>query len=235
MPDDPIEEALRDVPLEIGNTVFRTPLSDVWNAETLETLYGNNLHYCASLGGWFLWIIYLANQISDNCLQIASPIQAIAADVRRVGQKWLIPLVLQVAMGQREKLLVFGNDYPTPDGTCIRDYIHVDDLAQAHLLAIGVTEPGRGAVYNVGTGTGNSVLEVIGVCEAAVGSRIPYEIVDRRPGDAPALVADPNRIMSKLGWKPQFTEIRQIAQTAWQWHKRYPEGYRTKEAKLAAR
>ena len=130
---------------------------------------------------------------------------------------------------------MFGNDYPTPDGTCIRDYIHVDDLAQAHLLAIGVTEPGRGAVYNIGTGTGNSVLEVIAACESAVGSRIPYEIVDRRPGDAPALVADPNRSMSKLGWKPHFTEIQTIAQTAWQWHKRYPQGYRSKETKLAAR
>lgn len=147
----------------------------------------------------------------------------------------LIPLVLQVAMGQREKLLVFGNDYPTPDGTCIRDYIHVDDLAQAHLLAIGVTEPGRGAVYNIGTGTGNSVLEVIAACESAVGSRIPYEIVDRRPGDAPALVADPTRIMSELGWKPRFTEIQAIVQTAWQWHKRYPQGFRSKETKLAAR
>lgn len=146
----------------------------------------------------------------------------------------LIPLVLQVALGQREKLLVFGSDYPTSDGTCIRDYVHVDDLAQAHLLALDATEPGRGDVFNVGTGTGNSVLEVIQACESAVGRGIPYEVVGRRPGDASALVADPQKIASKLGWKPRFTEIEEIAETAWRWHEQFPQGYRSKETKVAA-
>ena len=146
----------------------------------------------------------------------------------------LIPLVLEVALKQREKLLVFGNDYPTPDGTCIRDYVHVEDLAQAHLLAIDATELGRGDVFNVGTGKGNSVLEVIKACESAVGCSIPYEVVGRRPGDAPALVADPTKIISELGWTPRFTEIREIAETAWRWHEQFPQGYRSKKSKVAA-
>jgi len=139
----------------------------------------------------------------------------------------LIPLILQVAHGQLQKLQVFGDDYSTPDGTCIRDYVHVDDLAEAHRLAIGVTKPGDGRVYNVGTGTGHSVLDVISACESVLGTRIPQEVVKRRPGDATALVADPQKLMTELDWRPRYPDIRKIVETAWRWHEHHPDGYKT--------
>jgi UDP-glucose 4-epimerase len=145
----------------------------------------------------------------------------------------LIPLTLQVPLGQRKKLLVFGNDYPTPDGTCIRDYVHVDDLAQAHRLAIQATTPATAEVYNIGTGTGSSVLEVIRACESVSGTMIPFDVVDRRPGDPPALVASPTKLITKLGWKPRYTDIRETVKTAWRWHRSHPHGYRTAVAAAA--
>jgi UDP-glucose 4-epimerase len=137
----------------------------------------------------------------------------------------LIPLVLKHALGRRPELVVFGTDYPTPDGTCIRDYVHVDDLAQAHLLAIQATTPSTAEVFNVGTGAGSSVLEVIRACEAVVGRKLPYRVVARRPGDAPALYADATKLMTKLGWKPRHRDIRAVVASAWNWHETHPDGY----------
>lgn len=137
----------------------------------------------------------------------------------------LIPLVLQVALGQRDQINVFGTDYPTPDGTCIRDYVHVQDLASAHLLAIEATEPGTGEVFNIGTGQGHSVLEVIQACEAVTGKPIAQHLTDRRPGDPPQLVADPNKLKTALSWAPVYPDIKQIIETAWAWHSAHPYGY----------
>ncbi len=137
----------------------------------------------------------------------------------------LIPLVLQVALGQRERLVVFGSDYPTPDGTCIRDYVHTVDLAQAHQLAIDATTPSTAEIYNVGTGKGSSVLEIIQACEAVTGKKIPYVVAARRPGDPPALVAAPEKLKRQLGWLPRYTNIHDTVKTAWQWHQRHPNGY----------
>lgn len=137
----------------------------------------------------------------------------------------LIPLVLQVPLGQRERLKVFGTDYPTPDGTCIRDYIHIEDLASAHLLAIQATNETTAEVFNVGTGNGCSVLEIIAACEKVTGRSIPYDVVARRPGDPPALVADPKKLMERLNWKPKYTNIADTIETAWRWHRSNPEGY----------
>jgi UDP-glucose 4-epimerase len=142
----------------------------------------------------------------------------------------LIPLVLQVPLGQRQKLMVFGNDYPTPDGTCIRDYVHVDDLAQAHRLAIEATTPQSREVFNIGTGTGSSVFEVIRAAEQVTSTQIPYDVVARRPGDPPALVASPKKLVEKLGWKPIYTNIVKIVESAWKWHESHPQGYRTQAA-----
>jgi UDP-glucose 4-epimerase len=139
----------------------------------------------------------------------------------------LIPLVLRVPLGQSDKILLFGDDYPTPDGTCIRDYVHVDDLASAHMLAIAATTDQTAEVYNIGTGTGNSVLEVLRACEEVTGQSIPREVVPRRPGDAPALVADPRKLKSRLGWQPRYPEIGAIIATAWKWHASHPRGYAT--------
>jgi UDP-glucose 4-epimerase len=137
----------------------------------------------------------------------------------------LIPIILQVAMGQRESITVFGNDYPTPDGTCIRDYIHVDDLATAHRLALEKLEPGSGLKLNLGTGKGCSVREIIDACRRVTGHPIPEVIGERRPGDPAELVADSSLAQRTLGWTPQYTDVEQIIRTAWNWHQNHPQGY----------
>lgn len=137
----------------------------------------------------------------------------------------LIPLVLQVPLGKREKIRVFGNDYDTPDGTCIRDYVHVDDLADAHRRGLEAVTPGKGAVYNIGTGTGHSVLEVIAVAEEVTGQQIAQERVGRRAGDTARLVAGAQRLRTALQWHPQHKHLKEIIATAWNWQCRYPDGY----------
>lgn len=137
----------------------------------------------------------------------------------------LIPLVLEVPLGRRAHIKVFGDDYPTEDGTCIRDYIHIDDLASAHLLAIEATSPATREVFNVGTGTGCSVFEIIEACRKVVGQDIAYEVADRRPGDPPALVADPAKLKTALSWEPKYQSIEETIATAWNWHRENPDGY----------
>lgn len=137
----------------------------------------------------------------------------------------LIPLVLEVPLGKRKEILIFGDDYPTPDGTCIRDYVHIDDLASAHRLAIEATTPETQEVFNIGTGNGQSVLEIIEACEKVVGTSIARRIVARRPGDPPRLVANPTKLKAQLGWQPNYLSIEDTIRTAWQWHQKNPEGY----------
>ncbi len=140
----------------------------------------------------------------------------------------LIPLVLQVALGQREKISVFGADYPTPDGTCVRDYIHVADLASAHLLALealGTVHGGQPLIYNLGNGRGFSVREVIAAARRVTGHAIPHEDAPRRPGDPAVLVASSEKIRSELGWQPQHPELEAIIASAWEWKRRHPHGY----------
>jgi UDP-glucose-4-epimerase GalE len=143
----------------------------------------------------------------------------------RRSESHLIPLTLAVAVGRREKLLIFGGDYDTKDGTCVRDYVHTDDLAQAHQLAVERLEPGMGRAYNLGIGAGFTVLEVLRACEEAVGAPIRHEVVQRRPGDPAVLIASPERIIAELGWAPKYTNIRDIVATAWRWHSTHPDGY----------
>jgi UDP-glucose-4-epimerase GalE len=137
----------------------------------------------------------------------------------------LIPLVLQAALGQRPAIEIFGTDYPTPDGTCIRDYIHVDDLAEAHLLALERLQPGQGLQYNLGTGRGYSVREVIRIAEQVSGKPVPVKEGARRAGDPPALVASSAEIQRELGWQPRYPELPAIMETAWRWHRSHPRGY----------
>ncbi|MFH1746991.1 MAG: UDP-glucose 4-epimerase GalE [Planctomycetota bacterium] len=137
----------------------------------------------------------------------------------------LIPLVLQVALGQRERIYILGSDYPTPDGTCIRDYIHVEDLAEAHLLAIENVEEGQLEAYNVGTGSGFSVREVIEAARVITGHDIPAKETSRRPGDPPVLYADSDKLRERFGWQPRYRNIKTIVQTAWGWHRANPNGY----------
>ncbi len=134
----------------------------------------------------------------------------------------LIPNVLQVALGRKPRCEIYGADYPTPDGTCIRDYIHILDLAQAHILGLA---PGRQGFYNLGNGDGYSVREVIRTCEQVTGKAIPTIEQPRRPGDPPRLVASAEKAIRELGWKPQYPRLEDIVATAWAWHQRHPEGY----------
>ncbi len=136
----------------------------------------------------------------------------------------LIPNVLRAALGRNPAVRIFGTDYPTPDGTCIRDYVHIEDLAAAHLLALHENIDGP---YNLGYGTGASVRQVIESARRITGSEIPCEDAPRREGDPPALVAAGEKALKVLGWKPQFTELDAIIESAWRWIRQYPEGYRT--------
>jgi len=138
----------------------------------------------------------------------------------------LIPLVLQTALGRRETIHIFGNDYPTKDGTCIRDYIHIDDLAQAHLLAMEqIFDYKSGEMYNLGNGDGHSVKSVIEVAREITGKPISYKFVGRRSGDPAILVSSSQKAISELGWKPAYPDLHAIIETAWRWHKRHPDGY----------
>ncbi len=137
----------------------------------------------------------------------------------------LIPIILQVALGQRDRLTIFGDDYPTPDGTCIRDYIHVIDLAEAHILALEALADGQSRKYNLGNGKGYSIMEVLQTARDITGHPIPAKVGARRPGDPATLIADSTRIMQELGWHPEFGSLHQIIETAWNWHRTHPNGY----------
>lgn len=138
----------------------------------------------------------------------------------------LIPVILQVPGGQREKISIFGDDYPTPDGTCIRDYIHVCDLAQAHILALDyLLSSGENNVFNLGNGVGFSVKEVIEEARKVTGHAIPTEVLPRRAGDPAQLIASSEKAKTLLGWKPEFEDLHTIIQTAWDWHKTHPRGF----------
>jgi UDP-glucose 4-epimerase len=137
----------------------------------------------------------------------------------------LIPLVLRIPLGQREAALIYGSDYPTPDGTCIRDYIHIADLVSAHLLALDELEERDRLIYNLGSGNGYSVREVIETARQVTGHPIPVKELPRRPGDSARLVASSERIRSELGWKPEHDNLREMIASAWAWHKSHPDGY----------
>jgi UDP-glucose 4-epimerase len=137
----------------------------------------------------------------------------------------LIPRVLQIALGQAESATIYGTDYPTPDGTCIRDYIHIADLISAHLLALGALDSRDKMIYNVGSGNGFSVREVIETARSVTGHAIPAIEAPRRPGDSARLVASPQKIINELGWNPKYTNMQDILSSAWEWHKSHPNGY----------
>ncbi len=134
----------------------------------------------------------------------------------------LIPNIFEVPLGRARHCEIFGTDYPTPDGTCIRDYVHIIDIAQAHILAL---QSGKQGFYNLGNGDGYSVQQVINACEKIVGGSIPVVVKPRRPGDSPKLVAAAEKAMRELGWKPQYPKLDQIISDAWRWHQAHPTGY----------
>jgi len=137
----------------------------------------------------------------------------------------LVPNVLRVALGQARRVQVFGTSHPTPDGTCIRDYVHVDDLADAHVRALPAAEPGVVRFYNCGTGRGASVREVIDACRRVTGHAIPTEDCPPRAGDVPVLFADASRLHRELGWRPTYEDVDRIIASAWEWHRTHPNGF----------
>ncbi|MCX7950789.1 MAG: UDP-glucose 4-epimerase GalE [Clostridiales bacterium] len=141
----------------------------------------------------------------------------------------LIPLVLQTCLGKRDSIKIFGDDYNTKDGTCIRDYIHVNDLAEAHILALEALYNGKDStVYNLGNGNGFTVKEIIEAAEEVTGINIKKEVVERRAGDPAVLIASSDKIRRELNWNPKYTDIKKIIETAWRWHKNHPNGYNDK-------
>ncbi len=137
----------------------------------------------------------------------------------------LIPVLLQVALGKREKAFIFGDDYPTPDGTCIRDYVHVEDLVDAHVTVMNALEPGDKRFYNLGIGNGMSVKEIVDAVKKVTGIDFTVEIGDRRPGDPPSLYADPSKIKAELGWEASIKDVERMVADAWAWFQKMPQGY----------
>jgi len=137
----------------------------------------------------------------------------------------LIPLTIKAALGKCSDVKIYGTDYPTPDGTCIRDYIHIEDLCRAHLLALNKLQEATELIYNLGNGKGSSVREVIETVRKVSGRNFKAKETERRPGDPPILTSDATKANTELGWKVQYPELEKIVETAWEWHKQYPDGY----------
>ncbi len=143
----------------------------------------------------------------------------------RDKESHIIPLLLEVALGKRGHFSIFGSDYPTPDGTCVRDYIHVEDIAQAHILALEALDEIRSDAFNIGIGAGSSNRQVVEAVRHSTGHPIPTNEAHRRPGDPPTLIATADRIRATLGWEPKYSELQSMVDSAWAWRKKHPEGY----------
>jgi len=192
-------------------------------------VYGETKLMIERMLGWYHRVAglrYAALRYFNACGAMLAPDGTPIRGEAHVPETHLIPLTLQVPLGQRDAIQIYGTDYNTPDGTCIRDYVHVEDLASAHVLALEALADGRGAmIYNLGNGRGYSVREVIDVAREVTGVDFPAIEAPRRPGDADRLVASSERIGRELGWEPRFADLKQIIETAWAWHTAHPNGY----------
>ncbi|RDU36966.1 UDP-glucose 4-epimerase GalE [Neobacillus piezotolerans] len=172
-------------------------------------------------------IAYGMNYVSLRYFNVAGARQSGAIGEDHQPETHLIPLILQVPLGQREFISIFGDDYDTEDGTCIRDYIHVEDLIDAHILALRYLQNGGGSeIINLGSGQGFSVKEMIEAARKVTGHKIPAKVVPRRSGDPSRLIASSEKAKKVLGWNPERTSVEQILADAWQWHRNHPEGYK---------
>ncbi len=202
-PSVPITEDMPQVPI---NPYGRTKLAIEWALQDSAAAWG--------LGSTALRYFNAAGAAADG---------TIGEDHH--PEPHLIPLVLRVALGQLGEIKVFGDDYPTRDGTCIRDYVHVEDLSAVHRTAIETQQEGAFRFYNVGTGSGVSVKEIIEVARQVTGRQIPASPAPRRAGDPPELYADPTKAMTELSWQPRYADIRRTIESAWIWHSTHPEGF----------
>ncbi|HET9418005.1 MAG TPA: UDP-glucose 4-epimerase GalE [Chthoniobacterales bacterium] len=196
----------------------RLPLDEMLPQRPINP-YGESKLVFEKILRWYREIHGL-NSVSLRYFNAAGASEKFGEDHRE--ETHLIPNVLKVALGQKPRVEVFGTDYDTPDGTCIRDYIHIIDLARAHILAL---QSAKSEFYNLGTGGGSSVREVINCCRKITGRKIDIVEKPRRPGDPPRLIASSDKIKRELGWKPQFQSLEAIVESAWKWHQRFPRGY----------
>lgn len=198
----------------------RMPI-DEWERIVPGSPYGESKHILERMLTWL-------DRIYDFRYAALRYFNAAGASVQRgedhSPELHLIPIVLGVALGKRDHVTIFGDDYPTRDGTCVRDYIHVIDLAQAHILALRALDQGS-RVYNLGNGQGFTVKEVIETAREITGHPIPAEIGPRRPGDPAVLIASSEKIRRELGWEPEYPDLRDIMESAWKWHQAHPAGY----------
>jgi UDP-glucose-4-epimerase GalE len=204
-PSVPITE---DMPKNPINPYGRTKLAIEWALQDSAVAWG--------LGATALRYFNAAGAASDG---------SVGEDHH--PESHLIPRVLQVALGQNDSVKVFGEDYPTRDGSCVRDYIHVEDLSEVHLRAVETQAEGLFTGYNVGTGVGVTVKELIAAAREVTGHPIPAELTPRREGDPPELYADASKAAAELGWQARFTDIRRTLETAWKWHRSHPRGFAT--------
>ena len=196
----------------------RLPIEETTPARPINP-YGESKLAFEKILQWYDRIHGL-NSVSLRYFNAAGATENFGEDHRQ--ETHLIPNVLKVALGRKLNVEIYGTDYETPDGTCIRDYIHIVDLARAHILALGA--PGS-AFYNLGTGGGSSVREVIGACVKITRREIATIEKPRRPGDPPRLIASSEKIKKELGWRPQFQSLEAIIESAWKWHEKFPNGY----------
>lgn len=187
-----------------------------------ESVYGESKHLVERMLHWLARTAGLG-YVSLRYFNAAGASERFGEDHR--PETHLIPLVLQAAAGLREAIDIYGTDYPTSDGTAVRDYVHVLDLADAHVLALEALAPGEERRYNLGNGAGFSVREVIEVVAEVTGRDVPARAAPRRAGDPPRLVADARRIRQELGWAPRHADLRDIVASAWSWQRRHPDGY----------
>ena len=202
-------------------TPERTPIEET-DALRPTNAYGESKLLVEQMLAWF----HRVHGLRYSCLRYFNAAGA-AGDLGEdhVPESHLIPLTLQVALGKREYISIFGTDYPTPDGTCIRDYVHVSDLASAHIVVLDALRERDKLIYNLGTGRGFSVRDVIETARRVTGHPIPTREVPRRPGDPAVLVAGSDSIKRDLRWQPQFSELEPIVRSAWDWRLKHPEGY----------
>jgi UDP-glucose 4-epimerase len=205
----------------VYGTPDRTPIEETDPLRPTNA-YGESKLLVEQMLAWFQRI----HGLRYSCLRYFNAAGA-AGDLGEdhVPESHLIPLTLQVAFGKREYISIFGTDYPTPDGTCVRDYIHVSDLASAHILVLDALRQRDKLIYNLGTGRGFSVREVVETVRRVTGHPIPAREVARRDGDPAVLVAGSGSIKHDLGWRPQFPELESIVRSAWEWRRKFPAGY----------
>ena len=205
-------------------TPDRTPIEETDPLRPTNA-YGESKLLVEQMLAWFNRI----HGLHYSCLRYFNAAGA-AGDLGEdhVPESHLIPLTLEVALGKREYISLFGTDYPTPDGTCVRDYVHVSDLASAHILVLDALRQHDKLIYNLGTGRGFSVREVVETVRRVTGQPIPAHEVARRPGDPAVLVAGSECIKRDLHWKPQFPELESIVRSAWDWRRKHPDGYASK-------